>query len=138
MPIKFMNDYQRVKAGNWLENQKAWIATDPSIREMARVAEAELGHRVTEAFVKSYLQETEWFSKMRQKVEPVSTSNIQTAVALTLEVLEKIMANSAINPDEIQSTIRMAKSLITTTETEPREPIQLDLINEEIMRGGHA
>ena len=138
MPKKYMNDFQRVKAGNWLENQKAWIATDPSIQVIADAATGELGHRVTGSFVKSYLQETEWFSKMRQKVEPVSTSNIQTAVALTLEVLEKIMANSAIDPDQIQSTIRMAKSLITTTETEPREPIQLDLINEEIMRGGHA
>tara|TARA_Y100001937_G_C7015760_1_gene283119 strand:+ start:371 stop:772 length:402 start_codon:yes stop_codon:yes gene_type:complete len=122
MKHKTMTDYQRVKAGTWIENQKAWIATMPSYRMIARQAEKELDHKVTDWFVKNYLSETDWFLKMKQNRERVPTPDIETAVALTLEVLEKIMANAPINPDEIQYTIRKAKGMITTTETEHLEP----------------
>ena len=136
MPKKYMNDFQRVQAGNWLEDQKAWLATDPSIQVIADQAEKELGHRVTTTFVKSYLGATDWFDEIRKKVPPVAPAAIQQAVALTLEALDLVIFSEA-KPEEIQQTIQKARSLIQITEKEA-EPKQLDLLPDELMRGGHA
>tara|TARA_R100001460_G_scaffold26134_1_gene52754 strand:- start:503 stop:919 length:417 start_codon:yes stop_codon:yes gene_type:complete len=138
MPKKYMNDFQRVKAGNWLENQKAWIATDPSIQVIADAATGELGHRVTGSFVKSYLQETEWFSKMKKqaKSEPATLRDVHHALRLTLDALMEVVEGEPICSREIESTIKQARAVISTTESS--QAMQLDLITEDIMRGGHA
>ena len=112
MPKKYMNDFQRVKAGNWLENQKAWIATDPSIQVIADAATGELGHRVTGSFVKSYLQETEWFSKMKKqaKSEPATLRDVHHALRLTLDALMEVVEGEPICSREIESTIKQASN----------------------------
>tara|TARA_Y100001972_G_C7428388_1_gene220786 strand:- start:58 stop:504 length:447 start_codon:yes stop_codon:yes gene_type:complete len=135
MPKKYMNDYQRVQAGIWLENQKTWIATDPSIQTIATQATKELGHRVTSTFVKSYLAETDWFDEIRKKIDPVPTAALQQAVALTLEALDLVIFSEA-NPDEIRKTITKARSMIGTTET-PKQKEPAGLL-DDLMKGGHA
>ena len=135
MPKKYMNDYQRVQAGIWLENQKTWIATDPSIQVIADQATKELGYRVTTTFVKSYLAETDWFDEIRKKVDTVPTAALHQAVALTLDALDQVIYSEA-NPDEIQKTIMMARRKIGMPETtKQKEPAGL---LDDLMRGGHA
>ena len=134
MPKKYMTDYQRVKAGNWLENQKALIASDPTIQAITDKAAKALGHRVTTTFVRSYLLETEWFSEIKKKVEPVPPAVLQQAVGLTLEALDLIIYSEA-KPHQIQETIERARNLI---QIETKETKQFDLIEHDQMQGGHA
>jgi len=126
MPKKYMNDYQRVQAGIWIENSKAWIATDPSIQMIASQATKELGHRVTTTFVSSYLTETDWFAALKRSGEPVPAAKLSQAVALTLEALDLIVFSES-KPDEIARKITMAKSLIGST-TMSTQQQQIDVM----------
>jgi len=126
MPKKYMSDFQRVKAGVWIENQKAWIATDPSIQMIAAQATKELGHRVTTTFVRSYLNETDWFAALKKSGEPVPSAKLSQALDLTLEALDLIVFSES-KPDEIARKITMARSLIGSSSiSQPRK--QLDLM----------
>lgn len=147
MPKKYMNDFQRVKAGNWIEEKKAWIVTASSPEVIARKAMGELGHRVTSSFVKSYLTETDWFEKAKKEAnaEPASLEDLHHAMRLTLDALMQVIDGEPICSREIESTIRTAKALVASSESSSTlyEVGQLDLdigrrVTEEQMKAGHA
>lgn len=138
MPKKYMNDFQRVKAGNWLEEQKTWLATDPSIQVIADQATKELGHRVTTTFVKSYLSSTDWWEKMKREASatPANLEALHHALRLTLDALVEVVEGEPISSRDVESTIRTARAVIMSSE--PSEPKQLDLLPDPLMQGGHA
>ena len=93
MPHKAMTDFQRVKAGLWIENSKKWIATMPGQQTIARQAEKELGHKVTVWFVRNYLNATEWYGELQKsKRSPIEVDqdNLREAMSITIEVLEAV------------------------------------------------
>lgn len=139
MPKKYMNDYQRVQAGIWLENQKTWIATDPSIQTIATQATKELGHRVTSTFVKSYLAETDWFAEIRKKVEPAPPVAIHRAVAITIEVLEEIIEQvGPTRAEEIRASVEQAKTILGTAKPKTSKNGRPEPLLDELMLTGHA
>ena len=136
MPKKYMNDYQRVQAGNWIEERKAWIVTASSPEVIARKATDALGHRVTSSFVKSYLNETDWFERLKTETKEASGGdNVEKAMAITIEVLAEVFRNEDFSAEVALEGIERARTMIESKEADHR---QLDLITEQQMRGGHA
>jgi hypothetical protein len=139
MPKKYMNDFERVQAGNWLEDQKGWIATDPSMQMIADTATRELGHRVTTAFVKSYLNATTWFAEIRKKVEPAPPAAIHRAVAITIEVLEEIIEQvEPTRADEIRASVEQAKTILGTAKPKTLKSGRPEPLLDDLMLTGHA
>lgn len=139
MPKKYMNDFQRVKAGNWIEAQRTWIETRPATSEIIAAAEKELGHRVTESFVRAYLPQTDWFTKAKKdpKNEDERLEDMRSAMVLTLDAFMRVVEGEPISSREIDSTIRKAKSLMRSSRKNEKIG-QLDLITKEQMEAGHA
>jgi len=138
MPKKYMNDFQRVQAGNWIEERKAWIVTASSPEVIARKGSDALGHRVTSTFVKSYLAETEWFERMKAEAKgPSGGDNVEKAMAITIEVLAEVFRNEDFSCEVALEGIERARTMIESKKTTTRRG-QLDLIIDEQMRGGHA
>lgn len=136
MPKKYMNDYQRVQAGIWIEERKAWIITASSPEVIAKKATEALGHRVTSTFVKSYLTETEWFDRMKAAAkEPSGGDNVEKAMAITIEVLAEVFRNEDFSCEVALEGIERARTMIESKEADHR---QLDFITEQQMKGGHA
>ena len=139
MPKKYMNDFQRVKAGNWIEAQRTWIETQPATSEIIAAAEKELGHRVTESFVRAALPQTDWCTKAKKdpKNEDERLEDMRSAMVLTLDAFMRVVEGEPISSREIDSTIRKAKSLMRSSRKNEKIG-QLDLITKEQMEAGHA
>lgn len=136
MPKKFMNDFQRVTAGNWIERQKTWIETEPTTASIVEAAEKELGHRVTESFVRAYLPETEWFHRARtRRRENLAGDKVEEAVAITLDILVEVFRNPDYSSGLALEGIERARDILRSKDAKMR---QLDLITEAQMKAGHA
>jgi len=140
MPYKTMTDHQRVKAGNWIEDNRTWIETKPSGAMITERAGRELGFRVTIWFVRNYLAETEWWHAISVPKPTAKTDGdqLREAVAITIEAVEKILER--VHPThgiEIRRSVQRAKSMVgTSSPKEDREKSEAML--DGLMVAGHA
>lgn len=141
MKKRNMTDYQRCQAGKWIEDNRPWIDMDPSFAMIARQATKELGHRVTDHFVSSYLTECGWYQRAEAKgssdeIQRVhqDIQQIRDTILILNRALCKIGRAAGYTDDGMY---QLLNGISEDVRPEPKSPVVADNLHE-LMAGGHA
>lgn len=124
----FMTDYNRVQAGNWIEENRPWIDLDPSLQTIANQASKELGIKVTRSFVTNYLNGTDWYVK-QTSTEEIKVEQLRDSILILNKALCKLAVHVGCK-DKLGP-------MLHESEREVDEQLAKDN-PDQLMIGGHA
>ena len=146
---KFMTDYNRVAAGNWIEGKGMWIIEDqPSFKEIAIRAQSDLRFKVTKSFVENYLNEAEWYKRLPKRKtisETESTVSIEVSqLRKGMELMLEIIESTGSTTPEVSNKIHHLRAMIYDLDmyNHPKDRKSHQATNgdhpDPLFAGGHA